>query len=373
MEIEDIKFDCVHFKGHIPCEPNKLRDKICPDCDEYEPPYKEDGRQAKKKILIIKLAAIGDVIRTTPLITKYRSLHPNCHITWITQTPDVLPKQSIDAIYNPDLAATYTILNEKYDIAINLDKDEEACMLLADVQADEKYGFTWKESHIDVATPNAKHKLITGIFDNISKTNTKNYLEEIFEICHLEFDGEEYLLSYSEDLAKKWQEKIQEQSNGKIIIGLNTGCGKRWQTRLWPKEYWVELINTLTEQGYFCMLLGGADEEEGNQYYSKETGTYYPGCFSLEEFISLTSTCNIILTPVTMMMHIAIGLKKQMVLFNNIFNKHEFELYDRGVIVEPESGCDCYYGNSCSREKCCMYDIPVSTVLDHINKLKERI
>jgi len=32
----DVQYDCRHFRGHIPCVPNKLRGKICGACDEYE-------------------------------------------------------------------------------------------------------------------------------------------------------------------------------------------------------------------------------------------------------------------------------------------------------------------------------------------------
>ena len=39
------------------------------------------------------------------------------------------------------------------------------------------------------------------------------------------------------------------------------------------------------------------------------------------------------------------------------------------VIVEPESGCDCYYGSKCKRERSCMYDISPQTILDKINFL----
>jgi heptosyltransferase-2 len=72
-----------------------------------------------------------------------------------------------------------------------------------------------------------------------------------------------------------------------------------------------------------------------------------------------------------MMMHIAIGLKKPLVLFNNIFNRHEYELYDNGVIVEPPTGCDCYYGNNCKRERHCMKDLKPKTVLNAIENLKK--
>jgi heptosyltransferase-2 len=67
-------------------------------------------------------------------------------------------------------------------------------------------------------------------------------------------------------------------------------------------------------------------------------------------------------------MHIALGLGKKMVLFNNIFNKHEFDVFGRGEIIEPETGCDCYYGAQCSRERICMKDISVDSVFDAIQR-----
>ena len=365
MKKEQVKYDCRHFEGHIPCKPNKLHDVQCDDCSYYD--------KATPRILFIKLGAIGDVIRTTPLLTKYKEKYPNCHFTWITHSPQVLPKDKVDVIYKWDATSLYTIANEQFDIAINLDKDKEACMLLANVCAKKKYGFTWKDKHIDIATEKAEHKLITGLFDHISKKNTLNYLEEIFEICHFEFNKEEYMINLNEELSIQWKEKFKTLANGKTIIGLNTGCGLRWKTRLWPKDYWVELIKDLEKQGYFCLLMGGPDEDETNRYYQQETGATYLGTFSLEEFIAITDNTDIIVTPVSMMMHIALALKKQLMLFHNIFNVHEFELYGRGIIIEPTSGCDCYFGNSCSREKRCMNDISVQDVLSNIVALNKNL
>jgi ADP-heptose:LPS heptosyltransferase len=359
MEMNDIRFDCRYFRGEIPCIPNKLRDKVC-TCDEYTP--------VSKKILIIKLGALGDVIRSTPLAVKYRKLFPGCHITWITHSPEILPKDSIDRILKFDFNAVFAVTHQKFDIAINLDKEIEACSLLKDVEADEKYGFIWNNSHIDIANPEARHKLITGLFDNISKLNTKSYVEEIFEICRLKFEYEPYLLNFNSELSDKWKATLRQQAGSRIIVGLNTGCGKRWSTRLWPVPYWKELIMKLQDAGYYPVLLGGQDEDAQNKIYAASTGAYYPGTFSLEEFISLTNNCDIILTAVSMMMHIAVGLKKPLILFNNIFNRHEFEMYGRGQIIEPETGCDCYYGNICIRERHCMNDISVERIFNAIKE-----
>ena len=414
LDIQDLKFNCHHFKGYIPCKPNKIHDVACNDCEHYEieenklnaknidtysdPVFNQfkylkeifhickfdyntintkiksrSVDKQKKRILFIKLGAIGDVIRTTPLVTRYNKEYENCHFTWVTHSPQVLPKNKINKIYKWNGQSVYEIIQEEYDIAINLDKDIEACMLLHDVEAKNKFGFTCSNYHIDIATKNAKHKLITGLFDHISKKNTKNYLEEIFEICHFDFNMEEYMINLNEDLSNNWKKELSTISENKPIIGLNTGCGERWKTRLWPKEYWIELINHLDNLGYFCLLMGGPDEDERNKYYASKTQAKYLGCFSLEEFIAISNNTDIIVTPVSMMMHIALALKKQMMLFHNIFNAHEFELYNRGIIIEPESGCDCYFGNTCSREKSCMYDVSVKDVLTNIAMLRNNI
>src|SRR5262245_6449249 len=151
MELSDIKFDCRFFRGEIPCQPNKLRNKTCDTCDEYQP--------IKTRILIIKLGALGDVIRSTPLITSFRKIYPQAHISWITWSPEILPKEQIDFIGTFDFKSIYLVKNQSYDIAVNLDKDKEACMLLEEVDAKQKFGFIWRNHHIDAATPAAEHKL----------------------------------------------------------------------------------------------------------------------------------------------------------------------------------------------------------------------
>ncbi len=60
--------------------------------------------------------------------------------------------------------------------------------------------------------------------------------------------------------------------------------------------------------------------------------------------------------------HITIGLSKRIVLFNNIFNHHEFELYGLGEILKPDFDCTCYYSPVCPND--CMQYLSVKTVFD---------
>ena len=359
MTIQDLHFDCIHFRGDMPCRPNKESGKVCDTCTEYQP--------ISKRILIIKLGALGDVIRTTPLLERYRKEYPHCHITWITNYPEILPKDALDCIRTFTFSDVFIVTKQHFDIAVNLCKDEEAAMLLAECNAKHKFGFIWSEGHLSIANPESEHKLLTGLFDSYSKANTKSYVEEIFEICGFDYQQEPYSLNVDSKQMDHWS-YLKESAQNKPIIGLNTGAGSRWPTRLWPEENWKQLIVALQNVGYAPLLLGGNDEHERNTLLKQETGAMYEGVFPLETFIAISAQCDVIVTAVSMTMHIALGLGKKMVLFNNIFNKHEFDVFGRGEIIEPETGCDCYYGAQCSRERICMKDISVNTVFAAIQR-----
>ncbi|MBC8044982.1 MAG: glycosyltransferase family 9 protein [Rhizobacter sp.] len=353
--------DCRHFRGDVPCKPHKLYGVHCDGCEHYDP--------APQRILIIKLGAIGDVIRTTPLLTPLRKAYPNAVIYWLTHSPEVLPA-SVDhkLTLRPE---TLLMLEEtSFDYAINLDKEREACALLNRVDAKVKKGFALKDGKCAPLDAAAEHKFNTGLFDDLSRSNTKSYLVEMFDIAGFTFNGEKYVLENSEAGKRQW--KIDKS---KPVTGLNTGCGGRWTSRLWPEERWRELALQLLASGHEVILLGGEQEHEKNTRLAAATGATYFGHFPLKTFIDLIGQCDSVVTQVTMGMHLTLGLGKRLVLLNNIFNRHEFELYGNGEIIEPSTGCECYFAASCKREAPeraaggehhCMIDISVGRVADAV-------
>ncbi|MFA6234698.1 MAG: glycosyltransferase family 9 protein [Bacteroidota bacterium] len=354
------KADCRHFRGDIPCAPHKREGVHCADCPHYAP--------TDSNILIIKLGAIGDVIRTTPLLERLRAEHPGARIWWLTLTPDVLPA-GVDRKLRFDTASVATVLAIRFDLVINLDKDLEACAITDRVQADTKKGFTLRKGVCAPIDADAEHKFLTGIFDDLNKANTKHYIREIFEICGFEWKGEEYVLDLDRrfDLEGAADEQDVRIDADRPVIGLNTGCGGRWTSRLWPDAYWIELAGRLLDAGYQPLFLGGEQEHEKNLTFAAASGGLYLGHFSLKDFIALMDRCDVIVSAVTMAMHLAIGLKKPLILFNNIFNRHEFELYGRGEILEPSKPCICFFQATCRNDDyCCMDHLEVERVFDAV-------
>ena len=346
-----IHADCRFFLGYIPCRFHKSEGAHCENCSHYD--------RIEEKILIIKLGAIGDVIRTTPLLEKLKVEHPKAAIWWLTLTPEILPP-TVDRKLKFDLANTLYIENVDFDLLINLDKDPEACALAKRITAKTKFGFTLIDGVPSPINSLARQKYVTGLFDDISKANTKSYPEEIFEICGYRFNGEKYQINH-DGIEDSWNFPADKK-----IVGLNTGCGARWKSRLWPEEYWIELAKRLKTAGYEPILLGGPDEDERNKRIQKASGTLYFGHFPLKKFIGLMDRCDLIVTAVSMAMHIAIALDKKLVLFNNIFNKNEFELYGLGKILEPPN-CQCYFAAECDHD--CMKDLKTNDVYDAVAEL----
>jgi ADP-heptose:LPS heptosyltransferase len=342
--------DCKYFKGYVPCAPHKQRGVHCDGCPDF--------LKIQERILIIKLGAAGDVIRTTPLLRRIKEVMPGAHITWLTDFPELVPRSYVDEVVTYAPKDLVWLLNREFDIVYSLDKDKEAIAAAEQVAGVKKFGFGMdRYGRCRPFDERSEAKFLTGLFDDVSKANTKSYPGEIFEMCNFIYAKEPYILERR--INKAWN-----ISHEKKIIGCNTGCGGRWSSRLWPEEFWIEFARTAKLKGYEILWLGGEQEHDKNVRLAQIAGGIYPGHFSLAEFISLMDECDVVVTQVTMGMHIALGLGKKLILMNNIFNRREFELFGLGEIVEPPVPCGCYFTPTCPHDS--MRNISPAMILDAV-------
>jgi len=131
------------------------------------------------------------------------------------------------------------------------------------------------------------------------------------------------------------------------------------------------------------MVVGGKEDEELNRHIADETGAFYPGTFPLRQFFDLIARADVLVTPVTMALHVALGVRTPVVVFVNIFNPAEFELYDRGILLLPEKPCGilllpekpcrCYFRQQCvNPDYFCLDYLSPNTVLEAVMQLVEK-
>jgi ADP-heptose:LPS heptosyltransferase len=342
--IENLRTDCIHYVGDRPCRPHVESGLRC-TCNYFQ--------ATTRRGVIIKLGAAGDVLRSTPLLRTLDPINTGTKVLWVTHFPDLLPNDICEAV-RPTAATLARIARGRWDFCWNLDKDPEACAIAASTKANEYSGYTLRDGVPYPVDQAAWHKFATGIDNPYSRRNRQSYVEEIFDITGLPFRGEEYWLR---DPTPTAREKAAELLPKGCPIGLNIGAGKRWPSRIWPTEYWIELIKLLKAHGLQPVLLGGPEEVEMSAMLVKATGCSASGVQPLETFYAMIEGCQCVVSAVTMAMHLAIGARTPLVLLNNIFNPYEFELYGRGEIVEPPVPCDCYYSPVCRTGRRCINEI----------------
>jgi len=364
-----LKPDCQHFKGDRPCDPHKESGVKCNDCNYYQP--------ISFKILIIKLDAVGDVLRTTSILKPLKKKYPDSFIEWCTRYNAVeIFKNNllVDEVITIEDDALSRIEAEEYDLVINLDTSKISSALAANSKAKEKFGFVLsKKGYVEATSNAAKMWLEMSAFDNVKKSNQKSYQQIMYEILGLDLPGEPPMIHIPDKERETITSKefVKNLNHKKPVLGLNVGVGTKWPSKGWPLKRWKELIKKLGNDQYNLLLLGGPEESKIVSQLEREYKFLInTGCDnSLLEFAAIVNLCDLIVTADTLTLHIATALEKKVIALFGPTSASEIELYGKGIKLSSPDGCNCYYRKFCSEEMSCMEKINAEMVIEAINSL----
>ena len=378
----ELRTGCNNFILDRPCKYQKEDISLICDnaCKYFEP--------AGIRILILKFAALGDVLRTTGILKLLSAKYNNSSIYWVTCEKAVPLLDNIKYIkeviaYNAE--SLPGLLLESYDVLINLDLSRDAMSLATLIKSKEKFGFGFDEKMLPVCyTDSAKEWFILSHNDSLKKKNKLTCQEHYLKIAGISGYGsnkdypiEIHLTGQETSFAGKFAAKNKIKP-GDLIIGLNTGGGDTWEKKEWPASYTIQLINILCKwnKSVKILLYGGKKEtKRNNGMISKinkkyrrqviDTGTGN----SLRQFISLANLSSIIVTSDTLAVHIAAGLGKKIVALFGPTSSSEIEIYDNGIKLAAPLDCTGCYKRRCAVKPDCMELIKPETVLASIEKL----
>src|SRR5215467_13128454 len=90
-------------------------------------------------ILILKLGATGDVVRTTPLLRRFDG-----HVTWVTASKNVALLQRLNGLRAEvrvlDWENRALLDGASFDLVVNLEDDVETAAILKSVRFDRLFG-----------------------------------------------------------------------------------------------------------------------------------------------------------------------------------------------------------------------------------------
>ena len=303
------------------------------------------------KILIIKLGysetldreisrvtSLGDVLRTTVVLHLFKK----DIVTWLVDEeayPLLKDNKYINKIFIYNSNSLLKIQRQSYDVVINFEKNPDICMFSDSIKSKKRYGFKFdKDTHSMQYYKGSE--LAFNICNNIDikRNNKKSWQQIIIEMCKGRWNKEDYVLGYQPKLKHKYD------------VGLNWAVGAKWPNKLWPKKYWVKLAELL----------------EGYYNYS-----WQEGLNNVYDYIEWINSCRLIITADSLAQHIAIALKKKLLVLYGPTNYFETYLYDRGEVLLPSVNYKCMpcMKNRCIQKKSCMSFIEPEKVIIEIRNI----
>jgi len=351
----EIAWDCRFFLGDRPCAWHKETGALC-RCERYDP--------IAERLLIVKLDAMGDVLRSTALLPPIAEAHPGASITWITRKESVPLLQRnpyITEVLELGPEALVHLQTRTFDRVINLDASKISAALATAARGARKDGFVLDDRGCVQPTNDAARQwLEAGLFDDIKRQGSSTYQDRMADILGLSGRKHEYVLRLAGEEIDRAARHFRSLGVDldRPLIGLNTGAGGRWPLKQWREDGYVDLVERIarTEDAQF-VLLGGPSEQERNDRLKRSTAVqlFDPGCNNtVRHFAALVSHCDLLVTGDTLAMHVSLALGKRTVVLFGPTSAAEIELYGLGEKVVPDMGCLSCYKNSCQLSPNCM-------------------
>jgi ADP-heptose:LPS heptosyltransferase len=260
-------------------------------------------------VLIFKLGATGDVVRTTPLLHHFIG-----EITWITAATNIALLEGLrDNVRSLSWEDRQRALDSHYDLAINLEDTLEVAQFAKGVKCSGIFG-AYTNSHRSLQyTENARRWFDLSLIssygreqaDQLKFRNRQSYQEMIFDGLGLQFLGEQYLLP----------EPIDTELAGDVAIAAEAG-------HVWPMKKWAyygDLKQRLEEEGFTVNVL--------------------PKRSSLLEHLADVQNHRCLVSSDSLPMHFALGIRTRCVTLFTCTSP--WEIYDYGIqtkIVSPLLG-----------------------------------
>jgi lipopolysaccharide heptosyltransferase II len=196
-------------------------------------------------ILIIKLGATGDVVRTTPLLRRLNGL-----VTWITAENNLTLLQGIDReVRCLSWENRKRVANTVYDLVINLEDDWESSRFLKELKFKQLFGAHLNGDDQLAYTSDSREWFDLSLIstygreeaDRLKLLNRRTYPELVFHGLGLGFCGEPYYLPPS----------LPTGLQGDVAISSTAGA-------VWPMKKWAyfdELKRELQAMGLKVNIL----------------------------------------------------------------------------------------------------------------------
>lgn len=337
--------------------------------------FKKIDKNRIKKVLIIHLGPLGELILATPVVSTLKK-QLKCEIEIL-----VAPGREIIFKNNPHVSRVLTfkgnfkqdleqIKGEKFDAAIIItpgtNKIAFMCFLAGIKYRIGCYKYAREMSSLFFTRRNwpLKNSHIVKRYLNIIKS-----LKIYDKSPQLDF-------FISKKDVKKVNYWLRTNKINKYIIihpGFGTSSLNKYPSRWWSAEKYARVADTLIGKYNIKVLLTGSKEEQGlskiikEKCKNKKNVIITNGLFNLSELAALIQNSKLLIATSTSVIHIASALEKKLIQLSGIggpIGWHPWTSKDKyREIFHSEVCTECYQQNCRRKDVQCMKAISVEEVL----------
>lgn len=329
-----------------------------------------------KKIAVIHTAFIGDIVLSTPLIKKIAEKNENSEIYYVTT-----PAGKAVLKNNPNIKEV--IVYDKRGVNKGIKGFREIAKKLKEIGIDRAY-----IPHRYLRS--SALAFFSGIKERIGYSNSGgkiflnqkiDYIKGIHEVDRLLnlVEGENpkergIELFPSEEEIKNIDEiwKSRELEGKKVIV---VAPGSKWFTKMWPIEYFNELIEKLSTKKCVKVVVVGGKEEELLRIRECENVENLIGKTTLLELKEIFKRAEVLVTNDSSPIHIASATDIFIIaIFGATVKEFGFYPWSKNSVVLEKNGLKCrpcgiHGGKKCQKGHFkCMRDISVEEVYSEIKK-----
>ena len=345
-----------------------------------------------KQIGVIKLGALGDVLRTTALLRPLQAAHGVAQMTWVT-SQEALPllqgNPFIHRALSDHPSLTEMLREVEFDLLLSMDDDARTCELASSFRVRCLIGAYRAQDGRFTYTPSSAPWFRMGLLNAdvdgrlasanaLKQQNTKTYGEIWMGILGLEGSTGhavcEPILMLSEHeraVAAQFAQQHGLELSPRLV-GLNPGAGPRWQAKQLAPERAASLARQLQDQlGATVLLFGGPQEDSRNAQILQWAGAGLIDARTrtVREFAALLDLCHVVVTTDSFALHAATALKKRVIAMVGPTAAQEIDVYGRGVKLPPQPPCRCFYERTCRLRQSCIDQMSLEPIVRLVGRM----
>ena len=377
-------------------------------------------RMNEKRVLIINLTRMGDLIQTIGLINQIHKNYLNCkidmlvmksfspiikHFYYISEvftfdedifsyniSNDVwdsynklnalleeLDKRSYEAIYNPIISEQSSLLmylikgKNKYGMQFTQNRQQKmTCDFSSYLLANQHSLGDFSYNLVDIFAGMVNGSQPSGLHATSYMNNEKAFIDRDTTCIGVSFnDFKLKVLPEDLDTIRLFSTKVK--SFMKPILGFHIGASQ--SNKAWTiKNYHIVIEELLLKKDYCIILFGGYKEKEFKHHFSNIQSELFfntIGDFKLNELVAAIDIINLLITNDTGPMHVATALQKPVIDISlGPVSKWESGPYNSSaLIIEANLDCHpCSFTFECSHWNCHTYITPdiVVNAIEHM-------